>query len=251
MNSKRKSASSWELIGVDPRIRKINMYGDSFGTLGSYPNTNTAIVGTVADGTSTTWVTTTSVSRRNAGHFYTLHRQLAKSNIGVPYLNHWAEGGSGVVQTNGGGNKLDSRLDASLVDPYQPPNIAVILIGANDLDTQLASEANADAWEAAYKVELDKLINAGVELIIINDLFSKVKNAVGTPTDYSTNIARGNVRVANIAADPSYLPYVKAIAVSDWSVATPDSLNADGVHPSPLGFNYIGKRIAEKILAFL
>lgn len=231
------------MLPTNPRIRHINLYTDSYGMQGNYGANYAAIVGESVTGNTGTRYDPTDI-HRDAGMSYTIHRELAKHGVfvGSNRIQWCGAGGIGAVTTNVDGDKLSDRFDATTGAsvPYVNPDIAIWVLGANDLVANLDNATEQAAFELAYKTEIDKAIALGCNYNFIVDVCNR------TDSNYSAQIARGNDGIDNIVN--SYADKVWKVSVHDESVSNPDFMGADLIHPAIYGQWYIGNAVTKELI---
>ena len=231
------------MLPTNPLLRHINLYTDSYGMQGNYGANYAAIVGESVTGNTGTRYDPTDI-HRDAGMSYTIHRELAKHGVfvGSNRIQWCGAGGIGAVTTNVDGDKLSDRVDATTGAsvPYANPDIAVWVLGANDLVANLDNATEQAAFELAFKTEIDKVIALGCNYNFIVEVCNR------TDADYSAQIVRGNNGIDNLVA--SYADKVWKVSVHAESVSNPDFMGADLIHPAIYGQWYIGNEVTKGII---
>jgi lysophospholipase L1-like esterase len=196
----------WEIALPTQYGRNVAFLGDSFTKNGQYPYTDQLILGCQTQFYGDTSTRATN-NHMNGGVLPQLQGRLALGGVHVSggRIRWYGRGGAGVT---GGTSTLTNMVDRLLtgVDGatetmgdhgrYENrPDVVCIMIGANDY-----AETDASAWKAAYAAEIDRLIAAGAQHIIINTLGPYTMEPEINTAPYRANVDAMNVKVMELAA---------------------------------------------------
>ena len=237
---------------VQPSMRHVCAFGDSFIKLGMYTNQSSyyQILGEVPDGSSGS--TFDPSASYDSGCISAAHKYLAKRNIfcGGGRIHTWHEGGTGVATS---GNTLGTRIDVALNGNYPVPTMSIIHIGTNDITdaSQPLTDFQDGTWKAAYQTEIDKLLAVG----------SKVGLCTMPPasaqTDYDSDTYRDKETAANAVIRELVAENDDVFLIDTFTAFGGHNFNsdyfgsltggADDRHPSFLGHRIMGYTIGKAI----
>lgn len=225
------------------RLNTIAVFGDSFANQGTYPNNNAAITAATPDGLAEAGIHVGSQVMENSGMAPVMHARLHQNGTGIGggRILHWAEGGAGVLVASSASTPktLGQRMTTAVSGRWPKPDVAVFVIGTNDLaSTSVANFSAGGTWPTAYQAVINQLPAATLKIVC---------NLIGrTDVSYVDKIN---------AANNSGIPSLTGVTVVDMFTATgghnisTDYLQADGVHPNQVGQALFGAKITAAITA--
>jgi len=238
----------------NPDIGRISMFGDSFVSNGQYPRVG---------GNSNFYFAIEGVTRDSAigicygagdqfgdyGLMPSIHRKL--NSLGIyptdNKISNWSEKSSGV--TTGSCNLLSSRVDVSVVVEYESPDVALFVIGTNDVAN---GESNWESWKNSYLYELDKLIAKNPDMIIIIANVAPMTPDIRFDTPYyRAAVDLINLKILEMVNERKQITVIDMFNAlgghDDWSS---DDFNIyNDRHPSALGYQKYADLFVLEILA--
>ena len=141
---------------------------------------------------------------------------------------------------------LAARVDKDVV--AEKPDVAVVLVGINDVWRKYDSGADLDAFAAAYEEVLKKIKDCGAKLIVVEPFLFDVPDKKRFRREFDPML--GVIRdLAEKYAD-AFVPLDEMFAGVSQCVGIA-AYSADGVHPTHRAARLIADNVIKKIRLFL
>lgn len=221
------------------KVSHIAMFGHSFAARGDYGASGSAyIVGDV--------VGTGATEDRCLG---TIHRQLVSHGIQIPTgkIRNYGVSGTTVSQ-------LSTQITSAIASG-QNLKVALIQSGVNEVTSSTNSFAtDYPTWTTTWQTQINSLIAAGANLILIGNVVSPVNDVVDgfNVTIYKTRTNDANALIDTvIASNPTTCVKVDLFnTFGGHNINSADFLS-NNIHPSDQGHYKIGLAFANALLAHL
>lgn len=258
---------------TNSRERVIVSTGDSWGVFGQYQsgidsNNYPPITGYMLDGYGDA-SQNARTDAKNRSYLSALHYELINKNI-YPKgnrINFFSRSGARVLPT--GGKPLAARVDAVLGEntsrraPHFPAelgnNVAqiwLINVGLNDAGWFADGENNRESRTlpdyikdliSEYKVQLDRIIDDGAELVVINGVAPRFLPASEPVTEQYAATTQA-INAAYLAELDGYRGVTRYTDV--YTDYIPGYSRKDGLHPNKTGQVYLAKKTAAVIQGY-